>query len=214
MKSIALIGALALTGSAFAAFTGVSYTEEDATVYGGAAGDTVFTWYANFDNPLDQLNGIGSGASQALTFWTDDEAGIRPMGVAGLGYYIQFVAQDYESWATIGYYNGTTVSGDDENGFSQATGNFTGGYGTPEAPGWVMSNGGWQRAGGAQGTAVMFGRIVVADGSYWGLEFQLDGNTFDGDGVVQEFLSLTNVIPAPGALALLGLAGLARRRRR
>ena len=50
----------------------------------------------------------------------------------------------------------------------------------------------------------------VGDGMFWASFFKIDGpNTLEGVSI-----DVQSVIPAPGALALLGLAGLAGRRRR
>jgi hypothetical protein len=50
----------------------------------------------------------------------------------------------------------------------------------------------------------------AGDGMFWASFFKIDGpNTLEGVSI-----DVQSVIPAPGAVALLGLAGLAGRRRR
>ena len=225
MKSIAVIGAAALTGSAFAAFLGTGYTVVDASTLGGPAGELVYTWYAYFDTPHndngtpgyaddsgDRVNSVGSGPDAPMTFWTDDANGVL---AAGPPTYTGTWHTAFDSFAVIGMsdpYGGTATSGD----LLAGTSGWTGGTGTPTAPGWVVSNGGYFRGGGAYGTAVEIGQVTLAPEAVFQLIALLSYTELNPDGSQTGYsvwIDINN-IPAPGALAMLGLAGLARRRRR
>ena len=114
----------------------------------------------------------------------------------------------YDSWVTIGLEDqgGNALSEiglihDDASGTSTSDGSF---YVTPDD---------------AQGAEVD-GRVLIAQFTTFGYDsalvgtISLQGKNADGSNWGAESVSYDFALPAPGALALLGLAGVAGRRRR
>jgi hypothetical protein len=128
------------------------------------------------------------------------------------------VNRPFDSYLTIGGLAVSTNSTNADPSWPAAGGSWN----RPDVPngdnvGWFNSNPPnlQGRVGGTGNTAdsVRLGQFVVdrdANGGTWNLKI---GYT-DGVSTTVQFAETTFSIPAPGALALLGLAGLAGRRRR
>ena len=224
MKSLALLGALALiSSSATAGFTG--WTVERATSPGG---NIQYRVYANVDasnlvalnvynfqtvsgapmNAIHNDNATDANESPTQTWSSNSNRIENP--TAGLG-------RNDDSWVTI---SGISTSGG--NGTSlDASFDPSDLSSIPYNAGWYDSSAGTANpilAGGTQGGYRMLVlQIVRAGGGQDALStfscilgYKVSGTTdaLAGSG------SFTIGVPAPGALALLGLAGLTGRRRR
>jgi hypothetical protein len=203
-------GALALTGAANADFTGAHI--EDLGDLG--AGVSTYRVYVDFSSPSDQLLAVsGNAAVSALYFNSLDGDALRNTagGFAGLSFEdFPFPGiEAWDSWVTLG----TDTPGASDADFSPG---FLGGSGSTSVINGTSfsqaTNGGWFDSN--PGTPETGESILIAQFTVANFEF---GATADwqstGSGATSSAFYVTTV-PAPGALALLGLAGVAARRRR
>ena len=186
-------GSLTLAAVATAGFTGLSVDD---------LGGGVFRLYADFDDMGDTVvNVFNSNISNADGWFHDDVAGGTwlPLGAGGAN----------DSYVTIGaepsFTNSTTL---DPN-FDNITAGQTS----------LGVNAGWFNGNppNNQGNAGVGMRVLLAQFSGDGVtsgDLELTYTTADGNTVFGGGDFTTNPVPAPGALALLGLAGLAGTRRR
>jgi len=225
MKSLAMFGAAALVASsASAAFTGFSVER----VY-TAEGNTQYKIYANWNQSnavmlnafnFTQLSGALNARHQdagedpdgnPLASWS---AGVNLLGTA---------ARNNDSWVTV---SGSGTSGGHDTAldpsFVYPPGSTDRSY-IPHNAGWYEASPGTPnvvQAGGNQGGYRMMLLQIVRSGSGddpiatfgFTVGWKVANTTtalFGGTGQV-----ITIGVPAPGAIALLGLAGLAARRRR
>ena len=202
---------LLLAATASADFQGLSYdvvaidgvdggpAHWTARIYADLnAGDRLDAVYGNADNPLSM--GTTSSLYQNA-FGGDTTTAINP------ALYTAFPSLVYDSWVTIGLedQNGNALSNIGMNfGADSVTTSDGSFYVTPDD---------------AQGAEVG-GRVLIAqfttfdyDSSLVGT-ISLQGKNADGSNWGAESVSYEFALPAPGALALLGLAGIAGRRRR
>ena len=198
------VGALMFTGFASADYQGIS-AESSENDFG-----TTIRLYVDLDSG-DRLDAVYGSAEHALTlgsssalyqnsFGGNTSLNINPALLA------VFSSLAYDSWVTIG---SETDAG---NALSLQGVNFG------SDPFVSTSNGSWyvtpdDAQGEEVGGKVLIAQLTIAGGGsvedlYGNLSFQ--GKLADGSnwGAVDQW------IPAPGALALLGLAGFAGRRRR
>ncbi len=204
-----MAGTLILAGTASAGFTGMSFD----TVENGMAGFTTYRAYAGV-TAGGQVDAVYGDVANALLvtsgggFYQNQFGGYGTPSAALFGF---FPSLEWDSFVTIGL---TDDAGDAMLDIGIDWAGF-------EAGGDIATtNGTWfATPSDAQvfevGGRVLVGQFTVADGDhvYGSMNFQgkdadlsnwnADGVAFDSDG-----------IPAPGALALLGLAGIAARRRR
>lgn len=217
VHAIAGVGALALAGAASAAFTGASVMNM------GDLGTGTTSWqvFMNYDNPADAqlaINGNASVASLVFNGYANEDLSGGPMALVQnsllatqLSDYPSGVNLPGDSWVTIG---GAGVGGDNQTSFSP--GFLGGGSAIESIAGTSFSqadNGGYFDSDPTSVSAG--GQVLVAQFTVGG--FTYSGTTSyaaAGAGATQEAFSVTTGVPAPGALALLGLAGLASRRRR
>ncbi len=168
------------------------------------AGWRVDAVYGNADNVLS-IESNGSFYQNA--FGGSTSMDINPALIA------VFPSLAYDSWVTIGL---TDSTGNALNNIGIDFGSFAGGGAL------VTDNGSWfvtpDDAQGAEVNGqVLLGQFTVAGGSgvlaedFASMTVSLQGK--DANGGTWNATGL-NAIPAPGALALLGVAGLASRRRR
>ena len=203
--------AMLFASTASAGFNGLSYdivaidgvdgapAHWTARIYADlGAGDRLDAVYGNGSNPLTM--GTTSSLYQN-SFGGDTTTAINP------ALYAAFPSLVYDSWVTIGLEDqvGNALSdigmnfGADE--VSTSDGSF---YVTPDD---------------AQGEEVG-GRVLIAQ--FTSMDYDSDlvgtismqGKNADGSNWTAESVSYEFSLPAPGALALLGLAGIAGRRRR
>ncbi len=202
------VGTLIFAGTATADFNGVSWTMDSS-----AYGDT-YMIYADV-NTGDQLNAVYGDDSVALSiagtgtgfyqnaFGQATVAGMNP------AFFPIFPSLMYDSFVTIGLSTSTGNAmldiGIDWTGF--------------EAGGAVWTdNGSWFATPDDSqvyevGGSVLIGQFTVAAGEGVYGTINLQGKNADGSNWTAADVSF-NTVPAPGALALLGLAGLSARRRR
>lgn len=221
MKATALFGvagagALMIAGAASAQeFTGLSVMDvtNDET-----AAEGLQTWqvYATFSSEATLLN-IFDASNYS---WTGEEGfhhatafgGGLPAQATPFGVEPGNLDQPYDSFVTIGAgTNGDSVGqvSLDPSFDSDA---FLNGNSFGENAGWFDGNPGSPIPAGT-GTEVLIAQLTIAEGSAFGADlsgtFQTPG---EGDAIFFEGASFQ--IPAPGALALLGFAGLVGSRRR
>ncbi len=200
------VGMLLLAGTASAAYQGMSADLHAQSAYGdtyriyvdldaGARLDAVF---GSADNPLH----LGGAALYQNAFGGNMSTNINPL------LYGAFPSLVHDSWVTIGL-----ADSDGGNVLAQQGVDFTA-FGDEV----TTSNGSWyvtpdDAQGEEVGGRVLIAQLTISGGGtdadlYGNLNFQ--GKTADGSnwGATNQWL------PAPGALALLGLAGIAGHRRR
>ena len=234
---IAAVAGLAVSGVASATFT--SYVVTSANVTSGAQNLVVYNVFARFNGPTDTLLncfnlGAAAGSGTSLTgFWHKDNA----------DYNSGVLSQEYGTWnpsqtgsitANRPFDSYLTVGGPatGTNTTNAAPSWVTGGnadarsWNRPDLPtngtlGWFNSNPPnlQGRVGTAPNTAtdVRIGQFVLSQGHAAKV---LTCTVGYNDGVAGSAVQFgtaqftLGAIPAPGAVALLGLAGLAGRRRR
>ncbi len=201
------VGSLILAGTASAEFQGISWTTTTSE-YGVSyliyvdveAGDQLNAVYGDGDNSLsiDSNNGFFQAAFGQATV-----AGMNP---ALFDFFPSLLA---DSFVTIGLEtnvgNAMLDIGIDFTGFEAGGGIWT-------------DNGSWFATPDDSqvyevGGQVLIGQFTVADGDGVIGIINLQGKNADGTNWSISGVEF-NTIPAPGALALLGLAGVATRRRR
>ena len=203
--------ALIVSGSAFADFGGASYTVESAV-----AGYDTYKIFLNFTSPADKLlaiNGDVAGGYSAISYEGGELYNALFAGVLAddNGQYAAFPGMEGDSYFTIG---GQTDSSFSPGFLADNTG----------ADGSVVNGSSftWENNGGYfdsdpgsgafdSGSGILVAQLTVASGEDITFGGTASYNSEAGDLTFASF-SVTTV-PAPGALALLGLAGLGRRRR-
>ena len=206
------VGSLILAGSASADFQGISWTET-ASSYGNGtcyqifvdvqAGDQVNAIYGDDSNALNISSDSGfyqhMGGSHTCASQTDFMLNLMPS-----------LAED--SYVTIGLTN-ATGNAMLEIGIDWAEFNNNGGAIWTDNGSWFATPDDAQvyEVDGK----VLIGCFTVADGDHVYGSISLQGKNVDDSNWTASGVAFdTEVIPTPGALALLGLAGLAARRRR
>jgi len=227
---VGAVAGFAMSGMATAEFQGMAYQN----VRTGAEG-TTYRIYAILDDG-DRLDAVAGNGQQELSmtsingFYQNANGG--PTSKEINSNFFAFVpSMEWDSYVTVGalYQDGTPFGSNELNNVGMQWGNF-------EAGGDLFTdNGTWfvtpdQDQGEAilhsnlEGdvTGAAFGVLIAQvtttatggiDGTFSGL---LQGKDANGDTWQQNVdgFQYGGVVPAPGALALLGLAGLAGRRRR
>jgi hypothetical protein len=222
---LGMIAALAVTGVASATFTGYS-----VSVAQSAGGLTAYQLFANFDGATDTVlnafeihNTDGSGVIGGM-YHADALNGGVSSNVAGT-WNPQFVLVPgaMDSWVCIGggtgFASGNSTAADPgwgAAGFNQAGIADTAAAGTA---GWFNQNPpnlqGRVGIGPNTATGVLLGQFVMADSANMTLFLKIGyNNGVAGSPVQFGEGTFTLGVPTPGAIALLGLAGLAGRRRR
>ena len=202
------VGSLILAGTATADFQGLTIEVVDN---GGTVAGTTYDLYANVDagGRVDAVYGDGTNVLSigvdGGNFVQNIYGGNTSMDI-NPAFLPLFPSLAYDSFVTIGL----TDSGG--NALNNIGIDFTG-----FAAGGTLStdNGTWfvtpdDAQGNESGGRVLLGRFTIDGGTLVGsISLQgrdVSGTVWSADGVTW--------VPAPGALALLGLAGLAVRRRR
>jgi len=209
------VGSLIFAGSATADFNGISWTLSSSGVYG----DT-YLIYADVDagNEVhavfgDDLNGAlnveGTSAFFQSEYGTHNSM-INPIFLP------IFASLAYDSWVTIGL---SDQVGNNMLDIGIDFGSMIDGTGFEGVGGAISTNNGtwFVTPDDAQGEEidgqVLIGQFTVDIGEGVSGTLNLQGNDANGD-VWKAYQVDFNTMPAPGALALLGLAGIAARRRR
>ena len=223
---IATLAGLALAGSASASFTEF-YTVKTVVTSGALTLDT-YKIYARFSGPTDtilnafNLNGL-AGAPMAAFYHKDNSSSASTLSTA-FGTWNPALTgsatlnRPFDSYLTIGGLptglNGTSADPSWGNPLS---------WNRPDIPNNV--NAGWFAPGGSiagrvgqvgnTADSVILGQFVVAAGTNFGGGYSITiGYNSGVAGAPVQFANGFFLVPAPGAIALLGLAGLTGRRRR
>ena len=210
--SMTIITSSLIAGSAMADYTGLNYT-------GVNNGDGTWTAriYAGFDAETDQLNAVFGDPDDSLlisatngfyqnAFGGATSADINP------AFYDLFPSLLQDSWVTIGLEDNVNNAmlniGIDWSGF-EGGGDI------------ATNNGAWfATPADAQVLAGSDLRVLIGQFTMFGLDahvsgvLNLQGYQGDFDSYQARNQVFDYAIPAPGALALLGIAGFATRRRR
>ncbi len=213
---------LILTGTASAGFVGVKTVLKEAAQ---ASGLFVCNVYAIFDRPDDEFSAAAGTTTNPMDIhvvggdWYQD-----PQGSPLTAPFLQFLPGTsgllaYDTFVTIGTkvddlfstldnvsttpglaFTANSIGGQNVSWFIVPAGPGNGGLGAPDANGQVL---------------IFQGSFVKAPEGPTGIEgtllLQFTSNGETGQQAVVEF---SHLIPSPGALALLGMAGLGLRRRR
>ena len=214
MGLLAGLAATAVAGSASAGFVGMNVVSSQVTQ--GADTFYVFKVYAKFNNANDTvLNAYGMNALPAGSFWHNDFLSGGGSNVAGTWsptLIPSAAAAATDSWVTVG-------------GNAADFGNSTSADPGWGAAGWnqagIPANAGWfnQNPPNLQGrvNATTLQTIIaqfVFKNTIAGFSTPITIGYNQGLGTAAQFATSSFAVPAPGAVALLGLAGLAGRRRR
>ena len=231
---IAAVAGLAVAGVASATFTGYVVTSTNVTNSGQNL--TVYSVYARFNGPTDTLlncfNLAATGGSSLTGYWHKDNAEYNS-GVLGQQFGTWNPSQTgsvtlnrpFDSYLTVGgQAAGTNTSNADPSWVTGGNADARS-WNRPDLPnngtlGWFNSNPPnlQGRVGTAPNTAtdVRVGQFVLSQGHDL-RNMTLSVGYNDGvPGTAVQFgtAAFALGVPAPGAIALLGLAGLAGRRRR
>jgi hypothetical protein len=201
-----------ITGSAMADYTELSFDGVDN-------GDGTWTAriYANYSDAADELHAVFGDADNALV--VDSTGGFYQATLFGAhwntsvqvneGAFGGFPEMMTDSWVTIGADNGTGNELSTSPEFD---------FGDFEMGGAISTdNGAWYLTPGmAQGVAGSDLRVLLGQFTMIGADSYVTGvfNLQGSDGQSRDQTFNYSMVPAPGALALLGLAGVASRRRR
>jgi len=227
------VGALVLAGYANADYQGMAWQSVDNS--SGSQGGNTYRLYALMDDD-NRLDAVAGNATQNLSltanggFIQQDQGGATSLSINS-GFF-QFVPElEWDSYVTIGAlhsdgfpYGANNLSdvgidwSDFEDGNDLMTDNGTW-FVTPDEPQGLgmthsdLYDGNGNAIGDSYGTLIAQVTTVGDGGSFSGLLQGKDaaGETWQAN--VNGF-NYGAVVPAPGALALLGLAGIAGRRRR
>ena len=212
MNSLRLsAAALIVSGSAFADFGSASYTVESAV-----AGYDTYKIFLNFTSPADKLlaiNGDVAGGYSAISYEGGELYNALFAGVLSddTGLYAAFPGMEGDSYLTIGGQTDTSFSPGFLAGNTGADGSVVNG----SSFSWENNGGYFDSDPGSgafdSGSGILVAQLTVASGEDITFGGTASYNSEAGDLTFASF-SVTTV-PAPGALALLGLAGLGRRRR-
>ena len=218
--SLTIAAGSLLATTAMADYTGLSYDVVEQVGDGAQAGTWTARIYADFDNAVDRVDAVFGNADNMLTidstggFYQNTAFGGPTSTSINSAFFPLAPSLEWDSYVTIGalYSNGSPFG---NNALLDIGIDFA-----PFEAGGAIStdNGTWfVTPDDAQGAPVD-GRVLVGQFTMYGgnvsgvLNFQgkdSAGETFQVTG--QDFYF---ELPAPGALALLGLAGVASRRRR
>ena len=210
MSRFAFAAVLGATAMASADFAGASFTEEVIN-----PGEVTYKIFLNYNNPLDkQLAVSGNSAFSALQLSASSEL-IQKHLVPNAPTDVPTAALSLpgDSWVTIG--EGTANGGETQFSPGFLAGQADGFGALISGDGFLQAdNGGYfdsNPSTSVEGTSILVAQFTFAEGSTWTYTGTSDYNA-GGTDLNSAAFSVTNV-PAPGALALLGLAGLGRRRR-
>jgi hypothetical protein len=215
--SLTIVAGSLLATTAMADYNGLSYDIVEQMGDGAQAGTWTARVFANFDNAADRLDAVYGNADNMLTIDSDGgffQSSFGDNVSTGINPAFYPLAPDlvYDSWVTIG------LEDQVDNAMLNIGIDFT-----AFAAGGAISvdNGTWfVTPDDAQGAAGADLRVMVGQFTMNGLNSAVYGTlNLQGKDTAGETYQITGQdfsfsLPAPGALALLGLAGVASRRRR
>ena len=204
--------ALIVSGSAFADFDGASITVESAV-----AGYDTYKVFLNFTSPADKLlaiDGDVAGGYSALSYEGGELYNVLLAGALpdDTGAYGAIPGFEGDSYVTIGGQSGDTSF---SPGFLADNADAFGTLIRGSSFTWENNGGYFDSNPGTgaydTGSGILIAQLTVASGE----DITFGGTaSFNNEADVLSFASFSvTTVPAPGALALLGLAGLGRRRR-
>ncbi len=214
------VGGIALAGSAFAGMNGLSYDLTEQTGDGAVAGSYSVRVYAEVDSG-DQLNAVFGNSVYNLSMTYHDGASAYQNNLGGPtsqsinpAFFPLAPSLEWDSYVTIGslYNTGNALQ---SIGIDWASWD-------PDGGDLFADNGTWFITPADPQGEEVGGRVLVAQfttfagSGMYDMTFTAGFQGKDGSGETWQSghsVSITN-IPAPGAIALLGLAGFAGRRRR
>ena len=212
------VGSLILASAASAGYAGLSAetsSHSGTNVIGQSWSLDVVRIFLDLENAGDRLDAVYGSEANGLVIGTTAEfyqnaAGGDSSLQINAALFGVYNSVEYDTFVTIGNYNSTgdalLVQAVDFSNFSTEV--------TTDNGTWVVTPDDIQGEGA--GGLVMIGQFSFAAGT-GGLDSMYGNVNLQGssaDGSVWEALDQWVEVPAPGALALLGLAGLAGRRRR
>ena len=209
MSRFAFAAVLGATAMASADFVGGSFTQQELS-----PGEITYQIFLNYNNPLDKQLAVSGNSNISALELTASSPLIQKHLVAAVPADVPGpLALPGDSWVSIG-------EGIANGGETQFSPGFLEGQG--DAFGALISGDGFLQAdnGGyfdsnpstsVEGTSILIAQFTFAEGTTWTYTGTSDFNA-GGTDLTNAAFSVSN-IPAPGALALLGLAGLGRRRR-
>ena len=229
----ASVAAVSIAPLAAASFTGFIVTSANVNTISQSL--TVYNVFARFNGPTDTLlnafNFGGVGGANMAGFWHKDNAYYNS-GVLMQDYGTWNPSQTgsatanrpYDSYLTIGAQATPTNTSNADPSWVTGGNADSRSWNRPDLPnngtlGWFNSNPPnlQGRVGTAPNTAtdVRIGQFVLSAGDMSHTLYTLTLGYNDGvPGSAVQFATSTFSLPTPGAVALLGLAGLAGRRRR
>ncbi len=224
MKATLMLGtAAALTVAGFAQatpFQGFSFES-----LGNMGNGETYRMYVDVDAGAridavfgNSVGGLDIGTAAGMSFYQNAYGGPTSTS-CNSDFFMLAPELEWDSYVTIGalYANGSPFANNALLDIGIDFGNFNAGG---DLAG--VDNGSWfvtpaDAQGGEIGGRVLIGQFTVVGGSgdgYADLVGQVSIQGKNADGSTYQSMSVGWAVPAPGALALLGLAGLAGRRRR
>lgn len=233
--TIVPMSGLAVAASASAAFTGMVVTSVDVTNSGQAL--RVFTVAARFDGPTDTVLNIfnfgAAGGSSLTGFWHKDNASYNS-GSLSQTYGTWSASQTgsgtlnrpFDSYLTIGGIASGTNTTNADPSWVQGGNTDSRSWNRPDIPnpgtlGWFNSNppnlqGRVGNSLGLAATDVRLGQFVLSqsDANLRTYGLTIGYNNGVAGAPVQFATTTFSLVPVPGAIAMMTIAGLRPRRRR
>jgi len=218
-RMLAGVAALAAAGAASADYTGAAVVSMGDMIGDGT--HTTYPIFLNFDNPDDKVLAISGNEDVSVLRWQGATLRQNSPGFETLDLQeFPFAASGPgDSWVTID----DDPANNANVGLSDAA--FSPGFLNPAFPGASvingsffeqLDNGGWfdfDPGTVENGGSILIAQFTIANGDVPSFEATVNYTPGGVGDFVSEATGLM-IVPAPGAIALLGLAGLAGTRRR